>query len=236
MCGIAGPELNKVVGAPGSGKGTLGHRLSNDYHLYHLSVGDHIGELSRDMTFTHRDVVQGYLQQGDLLPTELILNILRRKIESEKERGYRRFLIDGFPRQIEQGIEFEKEVKNLLSESEFAAKIEQVGNPALVIFVQCPKKTAQQRFLNRRLPDRHNDNEMMFKKRFDEFEEKNPPIVSHYYSAGKLLEVCKHLSMLDTYLTETPQVDSSRETELSYRDLLSKLTENDAWKMNGNVI
>jgi adenylate kinase family enzyme len=58
------------------------------------------------------DIVRRYLQQGDLLPTELILQILRGKIEIENKKGHHRFLIDGFPRQVEQGLEFEKEVKS----------------------------------------------------------------------------------------------------------------------------
>jgi hypothetical protein len=71
------------------------------------------------VTFAQRDIVQGYLQRGNLLPTELIIQILREKIEREKEKGHHRFLIDGFPRQIDQGIEFEGKVRNLLNDFGF---------------------------------------------------------------------------------------------------------------------
>lgn len=69
------------------------------------------------MAFPQRASVQSCSQRGDLLPTDLLLQLLQRKIEAEKERGYRRFLIDGFPRKMEQGLEFEKKVENLLDGS-----------------------------------------------------------------------------------------------------------------------
>ena len=113
--------LNEAVGAPGSGKGTICHKLSQDYEFCHLSVGDYMRELSRDSTSSDRETIQDYLQQGRLLPTRVILPILHKKIEEEKEKGYRHFLIDGFPRQIAQGVDFEKQVRSSPSQINSAA-------------------------------------------------------------------------------------------------------------------
>ena len=65
----------------------------------------------------------------------------------------------------------------------------QIGSPVLVIFIQCPRETARQRFLSRRLPDRVDDDATLFEKRFDEFDKMNPTIVNHYRAGGILEEV-----------------------------------------------
>lgn len=104
--------LNEAVGAPGSGKGTLCHKLSQDYGFFHLSVGDYMRELSQDSTFDEQGIIQEYLRQGELLPTQVILPILCKKVQEEKEKGYHHFLVDGFPRQLAQGVEFEKQVRS----------------------------------------------------------------------------------------------------------------------------
>jgi len=104
--------LNEAVGAPGSGKGTICHKLSQDYGFFHLSVGDYMRELSQGSTFDDQEIIRDNLRQGSLLPTRVILPILHKKVEEEKEKGYHHFLIDGFPRQLAQGVEFEKQVRS----------------------------------------------------------------------------------------------------------------------------
>ena len=64
-----------------------------------------------------------------------------------------------------------------------------MGSPALVISICCPKETAKQGYLSRKLPDRLDDDAQMFEKRFDEFDVNNPAIVDYYRAAGTLEEV-----------------------------------------------
>ena len=71
-------------------------------------------ELSRDPTFDNdTEAIKDHLKQGKLLPTEMILPILQQKMDKEKAKGHHHFLIDGFPRKVSQGIEFEKQVRIL---------------------------------------------------------------------------------------------------------------------------
>lgn len=58
-----------------------------------------------------------------------------------------------------------------------------------MISFNCPKETAKQRFLSRKLPDRLHDDDMMFERRFAEFEREEGEIVQYYRSQGKLEEV-----------------------------------------------
>lgn len=56
-----------------------------------------------------------------MLPTEIILFILQKKLEDEKKDDAHRFLIDGFLRQLAQEIEFEKQIKSCSNQSDFAS-------------------------------------------------------------------------------------------------------------------
>lgn len=68
-------------------------------------------EISRNSTFEEDEgAIREHLQQGKLLPTKAIMPILHRKITDEVESSNRLFLIDGFPRKIEQAFEFERQV------------------------------------------------------------------------------------------------------------------------------
>lgn len=58
-----------------------------------------------------------------------------------------------------------------------------------MISFNCPKEIAKQRFLSRKLPDRLQDDDVMFEKRFAEFERENGEIVQYYRSQGTLEEV-----------------------------------------------
>lgn len=116
-----GAGLNEAVGAPGSGKGTICHKLSQDYGFFHLSVGDYMRELSQSSRFDDQAIIQDYLREGNLLPTPVILPILSKKVEEEKEKGHHHFLIDGFPRQLAQGIEFQEQVRSSPSQLSSAA-------------------------------------------------------------------------------------------------------------------
>jgi len=68
-------------------------------------------ELYRNTLSGEREIVQHYLKQAKLLPSEVLMPLLQRKIEEEKKRGHCNFLIDGFPREISQAFDFEKQVK-----------------------------------------------------------------------------------------------------------------------------
>lgn len=99
------------IGPPGSGKGTMCRKLSQDFGYFHLSVGDYMRELSRNSTFEEdKGAIREHLKQRKLLPTEMIIPVLHRKITEEIENSNHLFLLDGFPRKIDQAFEFENQV------------------------------------------------------------------------------------------------------------------------------
>jgi len=100
------------IGAPGSGKGTIGSRLATEFDLTHLSVGDLLREMNMHGHFEKDPEAQTCLSEGKLLPTDTIVSLLKEKFEKLVETGKMGtcLILDGFPRAFDQALNFELEV------------------------------------------------------------------------------------------------------------------------------
>jgi len=88
-----------LLGPPGAGKGTQALLLSKEKDLEHVSTGDIMRKAISDESKTG-EMVKSYMDSGELVPDELVLNLVKEKLQSsECERG---FILDGFPRTLEQ--------------------------------------------------------------------------------------------------------------------------------------
>ena len=89
-------ELNLVLlGPPGSGKGTQGERLQEDFHLPYYATGDILRAAVRDETELGKKAKE-YMDRGDLVPDEVIVGVIAERIAgAEAQDG---FILDGFPR------------------------------------------------------------------------------------------------------------------------------------------
>ncbi len=94
--------LNLVIfGAPGSGKGTQSERLIDRYGLYHISTG----ELLRDHIARGTElgkIADSYISKGNLIPDELMLQVLEKTLDDNPEETRNGVIFDGFPRTIPQ--------------------------------------------------------------------------------------------------------------------------------------
>ncbi|KAK4232454.1 P-loop containing nucleoside triphosphate hydrolase protein [Podospora fimiseda] len=176
-----------VIGAPGAGKGTLCKRLAEDNNLEHLSIGDLLRQISSSPNADQ--IMASYIQRGELLPTDMILSILGPFFQ---ESSGQTLLLDGFPRQLDQAKEFES----------------RFGPPNLVLFFDCPEDIARERVITR-VAGRAGDTLEVFQKRYREFGELNPPIMSYY--------------------REAIVTDTTGSTEESYRVLQSALDGSMEW-------
>ena len=86
-----------LIGAPGAGKGTQAERLAARFGIAHISSGDLLRQHVREQTSLGR-TVKSYLDRGDLVPDGLVMNMLRKPVLAATH-GY---VLDGFPRTIEQ--------------------------------------------------------------------------------------------------------------------------------------
>jgi adenylate kinase len=95
------PELNLVLlGPPGSGKGTQGERLQEDFRLPYWATGDILRAAVRNGTELGA-AAKEYMDRGDLVPDEVMVGLIAERVSSEEASDG--FILDGFPRTIGQG-------------------------------------------------------------------------------------------------------------------------------------
>jgi len=93
-----------LLGAPGSGKGTQCKRIVDRYGLLHLSSGD-ILRKERAAGSELGKKAESFMDAGDLVPDELIVEMMADAISKAPEVG---FVLDGFPRTVNQAAELDK--------------------------------------------------------------------------------------------------------------------------------
>jgi UMP-CMP kinase len=97
-----------MKGGPGVGKGTQCSKLSRDFGFAHISVGDLLREECKDSSSPYIEIIQQHMKEGTIVPPYLANKVLLKAIEKYTIDGQKTFLVDGFPRSMEQVIEFEK--------------------------------------------------------------------------------------------------------------------------------
>lgn len=88
-----------LLGAPGSGKGTQAERLSSEAGLLHIASGDLFRRAEKEGTDLGK-LAKSYMEKGLLVPDEITIRMIFEHLSSiGKDKG---FILDGFPRTIEQ--------------------------------------------------------------------------------------------------------------------------------------
>ena len=94
-----------IFGPPGSGKGTYASRLLDKLDADVIAMGDILREIMKgDSTFGKK--VKGFVEKGLLVPDDVVIDVLRQRLA--RSSGKRGFVLDGFPRTIEQAKALEK--------------------------------------------------------------------------------------------------------------------------------
>jgi len=97
-----------LLGAPGAGKGTHCKKIVERYGLTHLSSGDILRQNRAENTELGRKA-QSYMDSGGLVPDELIVKMMAEAIGKTGKKG---FVLDGFPRTVEQALELDNILAN----------------------------------------------------------------------------------------------------------------------------
>lgn len=186
--------------------------------MQHILVGDLLRRIKNDNTNPQAEVLAYMLNKQELIDGKVLLPILKTELEELESRDPRKrgILVDGFPRNLEQLRQFE--AASILSNNLIAILCyvstcsKQFAKPELVLFFNCPKEIARQRYLTRNLEGRETDDEAMFEKRYQEYVKQNGAIISQYAGRGLLLEIGTGMG-----------AEESRE------ELCQKLDKNDKW-------
>merc|ERR1711970_1270906 len=96
-----------IVGGPGSGKGTQCDRIVQKYGYCHLSSGDLLREEVASGS-ERGNKLQEIMKKGELVPLETVLAMIKDKMMANSSASG--FLIDGYPREVAQGEQFESTI------------------------------------------------------------------------------------------------------------------------------
>jgi UMP-CMP kinase len=174
-----------VLGGPGAGKGTQCANLVKDYGFKHLSAGDLLREEQDRKGSEFGEMIKEYIRDGKIVPMEVTIQLLENAMTAAiKETKNRKFLIDGFPRKLDQAYKFE----------------EAVVPSKFTLFFDCPEDVMQKRLIKRgETSGRADDNEESIKKRFKTFVETSMPVVEYFEKQGKVVKVMATSSPEDVY-------------------------------------
>lgn len=181
-----------ILGPPGSGKGTVSKKLVKDFNLAHISPGEMLREEVIKKTSLGEEINK-YISKGELVPDNIVADMVKLKM-----RSHGSFILDGFPRTLEQ-----------------AGILEKFTEVDLVVFLDIPEELAVERISGRRICEkcetpyhikyivpkkagtcdkcsgkliqRSDEKPEIVKKRFKIYFEQSLPLVKHY-EKKKLLE------------------------------------------------
>jgi adenylate kinase len=161
-----------LIGAPGSGKGTQATRLAEHFGIAHISSGDllrgHVDEGTSLGKQVHR-----YVSRGDLVPDQIVLDMLRKPIVEASARGG--YVLDGFPRTVEQAETAYETARELGVAVQVAA------------YLDVPREELVRRLLARGRGG--DDTQEVIEHRLEVYESRTRPMVAYYADREVLVTV-----------------------------------------------
>ena len=208
-------HLNIVfIAPPAAGKGTQAEMLSSKYNIPHISTGDILRNASQDGTERGK-MIASELALGNFISDDIILELLKERLQREDcNNGY---ILDGFPRNIEQAKQYEEILKDLNKELGYIIYLDidkEVAKKRIVGRVSCsscgsvynelveetkPKKQGFCDKCNSSLIKRTDDNASTFENRFEAYLEKTQPLIDYYSSKNVLYRIDCGLSKENTF-------------------------------------
>ncbi|MEM4330682.1 MAG: nucleoside monophosphate kinase [Candidatus Pacearchaeota archaeon] len=176
-----------LFGPQGSGKGTQAELLSKKLGVPSISVGD----LLRNTKGKLKEKIDSILKEGKLVPTEIVVEILKKRIK--KDDCKKGFIIDGFPRNLEQAESIkkifspDKVIELVLSEEECIKRItgrricSKCGKNFNIYTELKPKKEGICDFCGGELKIREDDlDEKAIKRRLEIYYKETKPLLEFY--------------------------------------------------------
>ena len=190
------------MGPPGAGKGTQAEKIIENYQIPHISTGDMFRKAIKDQTELGMEAKR-YMDQGALVPDHVTIGIVKDRLsESDCKSG---FLLDGFPRTVDQAKALDEILTSLDSKIDYVINIDvdldilkerltgrricrscgatyhRVFNPPAVAGT-CDKCGGE-------LYQRKDDNEETVGNRLDVYVSQTKPLLDYYSLAGNLVNI-----------------------------------------------
>jgi adenylate kinase len=198
------PELNLILlGPPGSGKGTQGERLQEDFRLPYYATGDILRAAVKEGTDVGKQAKE-FMDRGDLVPDDVIIGVIAERLQGEEAADG--FILDGFPRTVPQAEALATKMSELrremtaailieLSEDEVVRRLSGrrtcEENPGHIYHVEFdpPKEEGICDIDGAPLIVRDDDKPEVIKNRLAQYREKTEPLIDYYDEGGILNRV-----------------------------------------------
>lgn len=183
-----------IFGAPGSGKGTQSQKIKDRYDLFHISTGDVLRDHIRRGTDLGK-IAESYISKGQLIPDELMINILRDHIASHPE-AKKGIIFDGFPRTVNQAKELNKFLNELDTEIHAVLGLEVAEDELITRLINRGKESG-----------RSDDNPETIKSRLEVYHNSTQPLKNFYTESGHYRPVEGTGSINDIFDKITEHID-----------------------------
>lgn len=191
-----------LLGPPGAGKGTQAAEIVKKYNVPHISTGDIFRKNISEGTELGTKAKE-YMDKGLLVPDDLVVAIVKDRLsESDCKEG---FLLDGFPRTVDQADSLDTELKNLdysldkvlniyvdknaLIERAVGRRICKSCGATYHISFNKPKEEGKCDLCGGELFQRSDDTEETVAKRIGVYLEQTEPLIDYYNNKGILANI-----------------------------------------------
>ena len=184
-----------LLGPPGAGKGTQAQFITQHFNIPQISTGDMLRAAVKANTTLGQQAAR-YMQAGELVPDQLMISLIQERIvESDCKNG---FLLDGFPRTVEQAKALQQaqvpidHVVELVVPAEEILKritgrrIHPASGRVYHLDYHPPKVKGQDDLTGEPLIQRQDDTEETVQKRLQVYQQQTAPVVAYYQQQQKL--------------------------------------------------
>ena len=189
------------IAPPAGGKGTLSDELVTKYGYIHISTGDLLRDVDKSSELGIK--VNELISKGELVPDDVVLALLKAKLKTLNETDA--FILDGYPRNIDQAYALEETLKELGLTLDYAVELDVPYDILLkraIGRVSCPKcKATFNTFFKlpkvegicdvcgEKLFHRSDDNEETFATRYNTYMSNAEPLIEFYKNEDKLVKL-----------------------------------------------
>lgn len=191
-----------LLGPPGAGKGTQAKQIAAEFHIPHISTGDMFRENLKNETELGK-LAKTYMDKGELVPDAVTIQIVEDRLQKEDCRDG--FLLDGFPRNVEQADALKEVLRKLGKKVDLALNIDVASEELIArltgrrvcrscgasfhVLFQAPKEEGVCDFCHGELYQRDDDSLETVKNRLDVYEAQTAPLIAYYRNEGSLKDV-----------------------------------------------
>lgn len=200
------------IAPPAAGKGTQSMLICDKYNLSHISTGDLLREEMKSGNEFGNQISE-IIQSGKLVSDDIILKLLINKL-NQIQNGY---VLDGFPRNINQAIEFDHILEQSNQKLDYVIYLnldKEIAKKRIIGRISCPscgnvynslidenkpKLENKCNNCNVELIKRDDDNEETFDIRYETYLKETKPLIDYYSKKGNLFEVDSSLPTMEIF-------------------------------------